>query len=422
MTSAGPDARVAAARTAHPGPGSAMAVPAFRRLWTAAVVSDAGDWLMFIALPLVVLRLTGSALGTSLAFVLELVPPVVLAPVAGRLVDRLPRRRVLVAALLVQAAALLPLLAVHDRSDLPVLYGVIVVLATCSAVVEPAKNAALPTLVGPGRVVSANALVGLGNDLGRIVGGPLGGLLLATTGLAGVALVDLATYLGAAALVATLPALPAGRVGPAAGGPAPGSTGVLGVLRAPAPRAPVVVAFVAAVAQGLFVVLFVFFVTDVLGGAETDVGVLRGVQAVGAIAAGAVLGLLGARLDVRRLTVVGSVAFAALSAAIWNLSFLTHALPLYALLFAVIGAPAVLMGAGLTSLLQRAAADHLRGTAFATLALGQAGGQAIGLVAAGLLQDSAGTLPLLEVQAATYGAAALLALLLLPRTGRPSPA
>ena len=54
-----------------------MAVPAFRRLWAAGIVSDAGDWLMFIALPLVVLRLTGSALGTSFAFLLELAPPVV---------------------------------------------------------------------------------------------------------------------------------------------------------------------------------------------------------------------------------------------------------------------------------------------------------------------------------------------------------
>lgn len=53
--------------------------------------------------------------------------------------------------------------------------------------------------------------------------------------------------------------------------------------------------------------LFVFFVTDVLGGDEADVGVLRGVQAIGAIAAGAALGVLGARLDVLRLTLVGAL-------------------------------------------------------------------------------------------------------------------
>lgn len=394
--------------------GSAMAVPAFRRLWTAGIVSDAGDWLMFIALPLVVLQLTGSALGTSIAFLLELVPPVVLAPVVGGLVDRLPGRGVMVVALLAQAGALLPLLAVHDRSDLPVVYGVIVVQATFAAVFEPAKNAVLPTLVGRDRIVSANALVGLNNDLGRIVGGPLGGVLLAVAGLGGVALVDIATYLVAAGLVATLPRSRSAR---GVRVPAPRGGGVLRALLDPATRAPIAVAVVAAVAQGLFVVLFVFFVTDVIGGDEADVGMLRGVQAVGAIAAGAALGVLGARLDVLRLTLTGVIGFAAITALAWNVSFATHSVGLYAVLFAVIGAPAVLMSAGLTSLLQRGAGDGRRGSAFAALGFGQALGQATGLLAGGLLQERVGTLPLLEVQAAAYVAAAVLALVLLPRAG-----
>ena len=52
---------------------------------------------------------------------------------------------------------------------------------------------------------------------------------------------------------------------------------------------------------------------------------------------------------------------------------------------------------------------------FAVDGLGQAVGQAIGLLAAGLLHDRVGTLPLLEVQATAYAAAAVLALVLLPR-------
>jgi len=418
--SAGSGTPTAEAGTARrPSGGSAMAVPAFRRLWIAGVVSDAGDWLMFIALPLVVLQLTGSAFGTSIAFLLELAPPVLLAPLVGRLVDRLPGRGVMVAALLAQAGSLLPLLAVHDRSDLPVVYGVIVAQATFATVFEPAKNAMLPTLVGAERIVSANALVGLNNDLGRIVGGPLGGVLLAFAGLGGVAAADIATYLVAAALVASLPGQRAARgtegatdVAARRGG------GVLRALRDPATGVPIAIVVLAAVAQGLFLVLFVFFVTDVLGGDEADVGVLRGVQAVGAIAAGAALGVLGARLDVLRLTLVGVVAFAAITAVTWNSSFLTHAMPLYVVLFGVIGAPAVLMGAGLTSLLQRASPDGQRGSVFAALGLGQAVGQAVGLLAGGLLQDVVGTLPLMEVQAGAYAAAAILALVLLPRTAR----
>jgi MFS family permease len=394
-----------------------MAVPAFRRLWIAGIVSDAGDWLMFIALPLVVLQLTGSAFGTSIAFLLELAPPVLLAPLVGRLVDRLPGRGVMVAAMLAQAAALLPLLAVHDHSDLPVVYGVIVSQATFATVFEPAKNAMLPTLVGSERIVSANALVGLNNDLGRIIGGPLGGVLLAFGGLGSVVVADVATYLVAAALVASLPRRRAAHgMELSMELQVPRSGGVLRALRHPTTGVPIAIVALAAVAQGLFLVLFVFFVTDVLGGDEASVGVLRGVQAVGAIAAGAALGVLGARLDVLRLTLVGVVAFAAISAVTWNSSFLTHAMPLYLVLFGVIGAPAVLMGAGLTSLLQRASPDGQRGSVFAALGLGQALGQAVGLLAGGLLQEIVGTLPLMEIQAGAYAAAAILALLLLPRT------
>jgi hypothetical protein len=51
--------------------GSALRSVPFRRLWAAGLLSDTGDWLLFIALPLVVLRLTGSAVATSFAFALE---------------------------------------------------------------------------------------------------------------------------------------------------------------------------------------------------------------------------------------------------------------------------------------------------------------------------------------------------------------
>lgn len=400
-----------------PRAGSALAVPGFRRLWIAGLVSETGEWLLFIALPLVVLQLTGSALGTSLAFLLALAPPVLLAPVVGRLVDRLPGRAVMVTATLGQALSLLPLLFVHDQSDLPLMYGAIIAQATCATIFEPAKNAALPTLVGPERVVSANALVGLNSNLGRIIGGPLGGVLLALTGLGGVTLATIAAYLVAAALVATLPT-PAVRSTVAGPARATSQGGVLRVLRTPNTAVPIAVQGLAAVAQGLFLVLFVFFVTDILGGAESDVGLLRGVQAVGAIAAGAALGLVGARLNVLGLTVVGVTAFAVITAITWNVSFLTHAIPLYAVLFGLIGAPAVFMDAGLTSLLQRASPDSQRGSVFAALGLGRALGQAGGLLAGGVLQGVVGTMPMLQVQAAVYVAAAALASLLLPRTTR----
>lgn len=69
-----------------------------------------------------VLQLTGSALGTAIAFLLELAPAVALAPVAARLAARFDRRTVLVAVNIAQAVALMPLLFVDSADALPLLF------------------------------------------------------------------------------------------------------------------------------------------------------------------------------------------------------------------------------------------------------------------------------------------------------------
>jgi MFS family permease len=388
--------------------GSALRSAPFRRLWAAGLLSDTGDWLLFIALPLVVLRLTGSAVATSFAFALELVPAIVLAPFVARLVDRLDRRILMWMVNVGQALSLIPLLFVRSAKDLPLVYIVIVLQAAFNAAFEPAKNALLPALVGPDRIVSANALVSLNQNLGRLVGGPLGGVLLAVGDLNLVVAVDLASYLASAVLVAILP-----RSGPRASRVNTSRSSILSVLIDRELRRPFTVIFAASIAQGMFVVLFVFFVTETLGGTEADVGLLRGVQAIGAIAAGLALSFVASRIGVRALSIAGVGAFAVVSLITWNLSFVTHELWGYVVLFAVVGAPGVFLGDGLVSMLQLASNEDLRGSVFAALGLVMALGQATGLLIAGALQKKIGTVPLLELQGGMYLLAAGLAYLLL---------
>jgi MFS family permease len=178
------------------------------------VASGAGDWLLFIALPIAVYQLTGSALGTSVAFVAELGPGILLGPLGGRLADRWDRRRLMVAVSGLQGVSLLPLLLVGGGHGLAIVYAVIVVQASLSALFDPAKNALLPTLVAPGQLVVANSLVALGNGLGRLVGGPLGGLLLAAGSLRAMVAADALSFAVAALLITRLPATrPASRLG-----------------------------------------------------------------------------------------------------------------------------------------------------------------------------------------------------------------
>jgi MFS family permease len=392
--------------------GALLSHRSFRSLWFAGLISDAGDWLLLIALPIVVFDVTGSALGTSVAFLIELAPGIVLAPVAGRLVDRLDRRRLLLVLTGLQALALLPLLTVGGRGGLPVVYSVILVQAALAALFDPAKNALLPTLVPPRDLVSANSLVGLSQNLARLVGGPLGGLLLAVSGLRMIVLVDAISYLIAGVLIARLgrdrsgaPERPAAadRPGPAA------RSGTLALLRRRQIRAVAGVAFVDQIAQGMFVVSFIIFVAQRLHGGSGEIGLLRGIQAVGAIAGGIVLSWRGGRVSPARLTAWSSAAFGVIELVLWNAPRISTAAPIYWILFTLVGAPGVLLLTGMVSHTQLAAAEHERGRAFALLGLAGNAGQMAGILAAGLITGLLGLSTVLDAQALLYLAGGALA-------------
>lgn len=287
----------------------------------------------------------------------------------------------------------------------------IFVHSALSTFFEPAKNSLLPDLVDADRLVSANALIGLNQNLGRFIGAPLGGILLAAGDLGLIVAVDAATYVLSAILIATLPA----RLRDAAMGEAGGSSGVLAALRIPRLRATFAVILVASLAQGMFLVLFVLFVVGTLDGTDAEVGLLRGIQAVGAIGAGLALGLLARGASARTLTIASLFAFGLLSLLIWNLPLLTTDLLPYVILFAVVGAPGVVMIAGLISSLQQESDPAHRGAVFAAVGLITALGQGAGILLGGLADGAIGLVPLLELQGCFYLVAGVIAWLWMPR-------
>lgn len=378
---------------------TAFGAPNFRRLWAAGLISDTGDWLLLTGLPIVVYQFTGSTLGTALAFIVELVPPVLLAPVAGQIADRFDRRRTLVVVSLLQALALIPLLFVHHRSDLPIVYAVIAVQAALASVFEPTKNALLPTLVSEGQLVSANSLVGLNQNIGRLVGAPLGGLLVAAvSGLSGIVVADAISFLAAVVLIGRLRTVPVNEKR-ADGAESAGAWRA--ALRARAIRGGLAVVFTTSIAQGLFVVLFVVFVARELHGGSSEIGVLRGVQAIGAIAGGLLFALMS-RTPPGRLAAVAATVFGLLDLAIWNAPRLTTAPAVYVVLFVLVGLPGVAMVTGLLSVLQRETDDGERGRVFAAFGVASSVGQAIGMVGGGLLGDRLGVVTVLNGQGALY--------------------
>lgn len=166
-----------------------------------------GMWAYNIAAVVLVFRLTRSPFQVGLVTIVQFAAPVLLAPVGGVLADRLDRRRLLVGAQVTAGLALAVLAGLAARgsgedvaSAVPV-FVVSGVLGVCTAVADPARQSLLPALVPADDLGSAVALNGATFNLGRAVGPALAGLLLPTVGAAAVFAVAAVGYLLQAVIV-----------------------------------------------------------------------------------------------------------------------------------------------------------------------------------------------------------------------------
>ena len=184
----------------RPGP---LRSPAFRRLFAAQTISRWGDTFNAVALVLAVFRLTGSGVQVAATVAFEIVPVLLLGFVAGAVVDRHPRRRVMVAADLGRAAVALALVAGHE--SLPVLYAAAFLLSTGTAFFNPASASLLPTVVDREELVAANSALWSAAVLSQIALAPLAGALVAFAGPGPAFAVNSASFALSAALLVGLP-------------------------------------------------------------------------------------------------------------------------------------------------------------------------------------------------------------------------
>ena len=127
----------------------------FRRLWFGNIVSLLGDWFNTIALYALVLELTGSELALGAVFIAKMLPSGLASPVAGLLVDRFNRRRVMIGADLIRAVVVLGFLLVDDASEVWLLYVFIVAQTVAGSVFRPAQNSSVPNLTAENELVTA---------------------------------------------------------------------------------------------------------------------------------------------------------------------------------------------------------------------------------------------------------------------------
>lgn len=194
-TAAGPSGRLAVLRK-----------PDFRRVFLAQSVSVFGDGITPVALTFAVLGLTGSATDLGLVLAAQSLPLASLALVGGVWADRLPRAAVMMATDLIRAAVQITAAVLLLTGSAHVWQ--LAVLAACHGAAEaffrPAAGALLPQIVPASLLQRANALMGMSDNFGWMVGPAVAGTLVAVIGTGGAIAVDGVTFLVSAAFLATL--------------------------------------------------------------------------------------------------------------------------------------------------------------------------------------------------------------------------
>jgi len=407
----------------------------FARLWSAGLISQAGDWVLLIGLPIYVYILTRSLLATSITFAAGIIPQIVLGSVAGVFVDRWNRKRTLVIANLLLAAALLPLALVRTPDHVWIVYVVIFTETCFEQFTVPAQNALLPRLVTEEQLVPANALNALSSNLSRLVGPAVGGAVAGYFGLTGIVVVDAASFLLAALMVSGIAssaakgnAAPASDVArhPLANLRREWASG-LGLLFSSRSLWVLVATFtISALGEGVFGVLYPVFVYQALHGGATEIGELMSAQAVGGLLGGVVAGWMGARLLSRWSIGLNWLAFGAISIAIYGapawLAPLGVNIPVMWAevgLFIAVGVSGVGVLTGSQSRLQADAPQAYLGRIFGILGTAMGVFMLAGTLIAGTVSNTLGVIPVLNLQAAGKLLAGVLALALLPRMLHP---
>src|SRR2546430_4085287 len=178
----------------------ALRIRDFRLLGAGGMVSSLGSWLLTLAIPTHIFLVTGSLRATGLTLAAEYLPLLVLGPVAGVFADRWDRRRLLIGTNLFCAGAVTVMLLGIAPGRYWVLYAALVAENAGVVLNMPAWQARTPAIVGTGPLLSsANALNSVSSGTVRLIGGPLGGILLAACGASWLIGIDAVSYLLSAA-------------------------------------------------------------------------------------------------------------------------------------------------------------------------------------------------------------------------------
>ena len=340
-----------------------LRTPAYRRLWTAGVITVVGAQLTVVAVPTQIFALTGSSAYVGLTGLFGLVPLVVFGLWGGAIADVVDRRTLLLvtgAGIAVMSLALW-VIAASGVGNVWVVLVLFAVQTALLAINQPTRSAVIPRLVEPGLLPAANTLNFTVFQLGAFVGPLLAGVLIPVIGLPTLYLLD------AVALLATLwatwrlppvpPAAPEGRRQRA------GFREIVDGFRYLALHKVLLVSFlidIVAMGFGMPRVVFPEMAERTFGdprGGGIALGLLFAAIPIGAVVGGLFSGYL-TRIRRQGVAVLVSICVWGLGVALFGL---TSTLWLAVLLLAIAGAGDLVSAVFRSSMLQTVATDEMRG-------------------------------------------------------------
>ena len=154
----------------------------FRLLYVGQTISQLGDWFNAVAIFALLLDLTGSATAVAWMMIVQFLPVALVGPLAGVVVDRMDRRRLMIATDLMRGSLVFALLLIHRADQVWIAYVVMAVIVGAQAFFEPARTATIPNVTSPEELLPANALSSATWSAMLALGASVGGLVTALAG------------------------------------------------------------------------------------------------------------------------------------------------------------------------------------------------------------------------------------------------
>lgn len=359
----------------------------YRLFAAGAVVSNVGTWMQRVAQDWLVLELTGSPVALGITTALQFLPFLLVAPFAGVLADRFPRRLLLAVATAVSALTAVGLaVAVSTGSaTIGLVYLLALVLGLAAAVDNPARQAMVGEIVGRRHLTNAVALNSAAFNLSRIAGPSLAGLIIAAAGTSPVFWINAASSAFALLALAALRPREFDRTQGRAEAGASFAAGLRYVRVRSDLAFVLVVAFVVATFGLNYQLTTALMAQQEFAVGAAGFGLMGTVLAVGALA-----GSLAAarRRGVPRLRLV--VASALVFSSLTVLAGLAPAYPLFLAVLPFVGAAAMTFTTSAQGFLQLGSDPAMRGRVMGLYSLVFFGGTPVGAPAIGWVADLLG--------------------------------